>query len=261
VTAFPGHAAPPVGTLLDLTGRVVVVTGVSGGIGQGIARRLGEAGASVVLHVRRDRAAAEVLAAELGDRAVVVAGDLLQDGIAGDLAALAEEHFGGLDGWVNNAGVQPVRALTEMTDDEFDGVLAANAATTFRGTRAAAQRMAQGGAIVNVASIEALQPAVGHSHYVASKAAVVAHTRAAAVELAPSGIRVNAVAPGLIDRPGLDDAWPDGVARWLAACPLGRLGRPDDVADACLFLLSAASRWVTGAVLVVDGGVLARSTW
>ena len=253
--------APPVGTLLDLTGRVVVVTGVSGGIGQGIARRAGEAGASLVLHVRRDRSAAEVLAAELGERALVVTGDLLEDGVAGSLAAAAVERFGRLDGWVNNAGVQPVAALTEMTGEDFDEVIDGNASVTFRGTQAAAQRMTDGGAIVNVASIEALQPAVGHSHYVAAKAAVVAHTRAAAVELASAGVRVNAVAPGLIDRPGLDDAWPEGVARWLAACPLGRLGRADDVGDACLFLLSSASRWVTGAVLVVDGGVLARNTW
>ena len=101
--------------------------------------------------------------------------------------------------------------------------------------------MVDGGAIVNVASIEALQPAAGHSHYGAAKAAVVAHTRAAALELGPSGVRVNAVAPGLIDRPGLADAWPEGVARWEAACPLGRLGQPEDVADACLFLASPAA--------------------
>ena len=143
-----------------------------------------------------------MLASELAERAIVVAGDLLEDGVADGLAAAAVERFGRLDGWVNNAGVQPVAALAAMTADEFDGVLAGNAGTTFRGTQAAAQRMTEGGAIVNVASIEALQPAVGHSHYVASKAAVVAHTRAAALELGPAGIRVNAVAPGLIDRPG-----------------------------------------------------------
>ena len=99
-----------------------------------------------------------------------------------------------------------------------------------------------------------MQPAAGHSHYGAAKAAVVAHTRAAALELGPLGIRVNAVAPGLIARPGIAEQWPDGVARWEAACPLGRLGEPDDVADACLFLASDAARWITGAVLVVDGG-------
>ena len=119
--------------------------------------------------------------------------------------------------------------------------------------------MADGGAIVNVASIEALQPAAGHSHYGAAKAAVVAHTRAAALELGPLGIRVNAVAPGLDRPPGDRREWPEGVARWEAACPLGRLGEPADVADACLFLASDAARWITGAVLVVDGGVLARS--
>ena len=109
--------------------------------------------------------------------------------------------------------------------------------------------MGAGSAIVNVASIEALAAPPGHSHYGAAKAAIVGHTRAAAVELGAQGIRVNAVAPGLIDRPGLARDWPEGVERWSRACPLGRLGRPDDVADACLFLASPAARWITGAVV------------
>ena len=117
------------------------------------------------------------------------------------------------------------------------------------------------GAIVNIASIEGLQPADGHSHYAASKAAVLMHTRAAALELGRHGIRVNAVAPGLIERVDLAADWPDGVRRWQSACPLGRLGQPDDVADAVLFLASDAARWITGATLVVDGGMLTRSTW
>jgi len=113
-----------------------------------------------------------------------------------------------------------------------------------------------GGAVVNVASIEAERPAPQHSHYNAAKAGVLMHTRAAAFELAPLGIRVNAVSPGLIWRAGLEQQWPDGVARWKEAAPLRRLGRAEDVADACLFLASPAARWITGVNLPVDGGVL-----
>ena len=222
-----GHdAPPPVGRLLDLSDRVAVVTGVSPGIGHGIAQRFLEAGASVVLHCRSRRDAAEVLAAEAGERALVVTGELTSESGAEALAAAAVDRFGRLDVWVNNAGVQPVAGLLAMSADEFADVVDGNLTTVFHGTRAAASRMADGGAIVNVASIEALQPAAGHSHYVAAKAAVVAHTRAAALELGPLGVRVNAVAPGLIARPGLADDWPEGVARWEAACPLGRLGEP-----------------------------------
>jgi 3-oxoacyl-[acyl-carrier protein] reductase len=254
-------SVPPVARLLDLGGRVAVVTGVSPGIGQGIARRFLEAGAAVVLHCRSRRDAADELAATAADRTLVVTADLTSPAGADEVAVAALERFGRLDAWVNNAGVQPVSALMAMTPDEFAAVVDGNLTTVFHGTRAAAARMGAGGAIVNVASIEALQPADGHSHYVAAKAAVVAHTRAAALELGPAGIRVNAIAPGLIDRPRLGDEWPDGVARWLGACPLGRLGEPEDVGDACLFLASPAARWITGAVLVVDGGVLARPTW
>ena len=153
--------------------------------------------------------------AELGERAIVVAGDLLEAGVA-DARDAAVERFGRLDAWVSNAGVQPVAGLLEMARGEFDAVVAGNLTTTFPATRAAASRMADGGAIVNVASIEALQPAAGHSHYGAAKAAVVAHTRAAALELGPSGIRVNAVAPGA-DRP----AGP-GRRRGRTASPGGR---------------------------------------
>jgi NAD(P)-dependent dehydrogenase (short-subunit alcohol dehydrogenase family) len=131
-------------------------------------------------------------------------------------------------------------------------------------TKVAAAQMIQrrnGGAIVNISSIEGLQPAFGHSHYTTSKAAVLMYTRSSALELGRYGIRVNAVAPGLIDKEGLAEAWPEGVARWQAACPLGRLGTPEDIGDAVLFLISDAARWVTGATLVVDGGVLTNNTW
>jgi NAD(P)-dependent dehydrogenase (short-subunit alcohol dehydrogenase family) len=154
--------------------------------------------------------------------------------------------------------------VLEMDEAEWDLVVDANLKSVHLVTQALARRLAEagrGGAIVNVASIEAGNVASGHSHYVAAKAAVVMYTRAAARELGPLGIRVNTVSPGLIWREGLDEAWPDGVRRYRNAAPLGRLGRFDDVADACLFLASPAARWITGADLVVDGGVLTNTAY
>ena len=253
--------APEIAALLDLRERAVLVTGSSSGIGAGIARRLQAAGARVAVHYAAGRAAAEALAVELGERACVVHGDVERD--AERLCSDVIAAFGRLDAVVNNAGIQPVAPLLDLNADDVREMLRVNVAGVAAVTRAAAQHMidARGGAIVNVASIEGLQPAAGHSHYAASKAAVLMHTRAAALELGPHRIRVNAVAPGLIDRAGLAEAWPDGVQRWQAACPLERLGTTDDVADAVLFLLSDAARWITGATLVVDGGMLARPTW
>jgi 3-oxoacyl-[acyl-carrier protein] reductase len=250
---------PRVDRLLDLSGLAAVVTGASGTIGAGIARRLHEAGAAVVAHAGRNRAAVEALCDELGERAVAVAGDVEREARA--ICAAALEAFGRLDVLVNNAGVQPVGPLAAIGNDELNELLRVNVAGVAALTREAAAAMAGPGAVVNIASIEGLQPAFDHSHYAASKAAVIMHTRAAALELGPAGIRVNSVSPGLIDAEGLAERWPQGVARWHAAAPLGRLGEPADVADAVLFLASPAARWVTGANLVVDGGVLAHNTW
>jgi 3-oxoacyl-[acyl-carrier protein] reductase len=246
---------PPVASLLDLDGLVAIVTGASGNIGAGIARRLHEAGASVVVHGRKVPA----VAAELGQRAASVTGDVERDAAA--ICAAAVEAFGRLDVVVNNAGIQPVAPLMELGNAEVAEMLRINVAGVAAMTREAAARMPSGGAIVNIGSIEGLQPAIVHSHYAASKAAVIMHTRAAALELGPQGIRVNCVSPGLIDAPGFEEAWPEGLARWRAAAPLHRLGTPLDVADAVLFLASPAARWVSGANLVVDGGVLAHNTW
>jgi 3-oxoacyl-[acyl-carrier protein] reductase len=172
--------------------------------------------------------------------------------------------FGRIDALVNNAAIQPVGALLALSECDVAEMLRVDVAGCIAMTREAAECMIAGnagGTIVNIASIEGLHPAVGHSHYAAAKAALLMHTRAAALELGAHAIRVNAVAPGLIDAPGLAGAWPDGVGRWTAACPLARLGTPEDVADAVLFLLAPASRWISGATLIVDGGMLARPTW
>jgi NAD(P)-dependent dehydrogenase (short-subunit alcohol dehydrogenase family) len=254
---------PPVARLLDLSGLVAIITGASGNIGAGIARRLHEAGAAVVAHAGRDRAAVEGLARELGARAVAASGDIERD--AGAICAVAVESFGGLDILVNNAGIQPRAPLASIGAAQLNELLRVNVGGVAAMTREAAALMTAAGvatgAIVNVSSIEGLQPARDHSHYAASKAAVIMHTRAAALELGPAGIRVNSVSPGLIDAEGLAEGWPEGVARWRAAAPLERLGDPSDVADAVLFLVSRAARWVSGANLVVDGGVLTHNTW
>ena len=252
---------PSVSDLLDLSNQSILVTGASGNIGAGIARRLHEAGANVVLHCTSNRSSVETLAEKLGSRVAVLQGDVERD--AERLCAEASSAFAGLTGLVNNAGIQPVRMLLEQTDEDRAEMLRVNTLGVMALTAAAAKQMISsgGGAIVNIASIEGLQPAIGHSHYTTSKAAVLMYTRSAALELGRHGIRVNAVAPGLIDAPGLETAWPEGVQRWQAACPLERLGQPDDVADAVLFLLSRASRWITGATLAVDGGVLTNNVW
>jgi NAD(P)-dependent dehydrogenase (short-subunit alcohol dehydrogenase family) len=254
---------PPVAALLDFRGRVAVVTGAGSGIGAGIAKRFAEAGAAVVVHYHTAAAEAEALAGAItsgGGRALAIGGDLTQGTDAEWLLAKTVAAFGRIDVLINNAGIYPVRDLLEMSGPEWDSVMDANARSAFLCTQAAARRMiAQGvgGAVVNVASIEGANPATGHSHYGAAKAAVIAHTRAAAQELAAHRIRVNAVSPGLVWRDGIERAWPDGVRRWHGRAPLARMGMPEDVADACLFLASPAARWITGAALVVDGGVTA----
>jgi len=255
---------PPVGSLLDFAGKVALVTGAGSGAGHGIASRFAEAGAAVVIHYRRSARGAEALAAQIaagGGRALAVDADLTREQDAGRLVARAVEAFGRLDVLVNNAGSYPQAGILEMKASEWDEVIDANLRSTFLCTQAAGRQMARqetGGAIVNITSIEAENPAPGHSHYNAAKAGVLMHTKAAALELARHGIRVNAVAPGLLWREGIEEAWPDGVARWKAAAPLGRLGTAADVADACLFLASPAARWITGASLTVDGGMMSQ---
>jgi NAD(P)-dependent dehydrogenase (short-subunit alcohol dehydrogenase family) len=253
---------PVVKDLLNLQNKVMLVTGSSSGIGVGIARRLHEAGATVVLHCGNNRADAEVVAKELGEPVHIVQGDVQRD--AERLCAEVVAKFGQLNALVNNAGIQPVKMLLEQTPTDIQEMLRVNVEGVMTLTKVAATQMikqGQGGAIVNISSIEGLQPALAHSHYTTSKAAVLMHTRSSALELGKYGIRVNAVAPGLIDKEGLGTAWPEGVARWQAACPLRRLGTPEDIGDAVLFLISDMARWVTGVTLVVDGGVLTNNTW
>ncbi|AHH99785.1 SDR family NAD(P)-dependent oxidoreductase [Kutzneria albida] len=247
--------------MAELDGAVAVVTGATGTVGAGIARVLAARGARVVVHHRDSAEAAEALAAEVGG--VAAMGDLREPGQVEGVLHAAVEAFGRLDVLVNNAGVQPVTALPELTLPQWREVFAGNADTTFLASSAAARLMGPlgGGSIISIASIEGTSPAVGHAHYAASKAAVLAHTKAAAVEYGPMRIRVNAVSPGLIARPGIEQQWPEGVDRWRRSAPLTRLGSPRDVGEACAFLASPRASWITGQNLVVDGGVSARAAW
>ncbi len=150
-----------------------------------------------------------------------------------------------------------------MTSAEWADVFRVNVDATFACLQAAARSMRQRsqGAIVNTCSLSALCPAVRQSHYDSSKAAVLALTRSAAVELAPRGVRVNPVPSGLIERYGIEQDWPDGVARWLERAPLARVGSPTDVAGAYPFLVLSLASWITGQNLIVDGGITASPAY
>lgn len=260
------EAAEP--QLPSLDGRVALVTGASGLLGGGIARCFARAGAAVVLganqRVERAREVAEEIG-KAGGAALVVSADLGEERECRRLVEEAYAWRGRLDSLVNNAGIQPVQGLEGMTAGDWRGMYDANVTSAFCCTQAAAEVMAgqegRGGSVTHVASIEGHQPAVGHAHYSASKAALIMFARAAAVEYGSRGVRVNSVSPGLIGHPSLADEWPEGVERWGRAAPLVRLGRPEDVGAACVFLASDAAGWITGTDLVVDGGVSARSTW
>jgi NAD(P)-dependent dehydrogenase (short-subunit alcohol dehydrogenase family) len=244
--------------MIDLTDRVVLVTGAGGGIGAAIVDRFLAAGASVVAG---HRTRVPVPAGPPG-RWMAAAADLTAADGPETLVVAALDAFGRLDAVVNSAAAQDLVALADLTADQLRAVLDTNLVAVHRLTRLAAPALAeQGGSVIHIASIEGTTPAPGHGHYAITKAAVIMHARAAAQEYGPMGVRVNTVSPGLIDRPGLIDDWPGGVERWQRAAPLGRLGTPTDVADACLFLCSPLASWITGIDLIVDGGVSTHPHW
>jgi NAD(P)-dependent dehydrogenase (short-subunit alcohol dehydrogenase family) len=248
--------------LLDFSGKVVLVTGSSAGIGAGIAKRFGQAGAGVVIHYNNQADKAQEVAhslSELGCETLVVKANVADISEVQAMVERIVHKFGRLDVLVNNAGIYPAANLVDMTEAEWDETMNINLKGVFLCTQAAVRHMIErgkGGNIINISSIEAVNPAPGHSHYTASKAGVMMFTMTAALELAPHNIRVNAVAPGLINAPQLPVDWPEGLDRWLNRVPLGRVGEPEDVADACLFFASDAARWISGTHLVVDGAVL-----
>jgi 3-oxoacyl-[acyl-carrier protein] reductase len=239
----PGFAA--------LEGKTALVTGASKGIGRAIAEELARAGASVVVGYRSGRDEAEALAREIGGRAIGA------DVSSPEEAARLVEEAGDLDILVNNAGLTRDGLLARMPDDDWRTVIETNLSSVFYTCRAVCRPMMRkrAGAIVNVSSIVGVHGNPGQTNYAASKAGIIGFTKSLARELGSRGVRANVVAPGYV-RSQLTDVLPEAAtAAMLAGTPLGRLGEPKDVAGAVRFLCSDEASFITGDVILVDGGL------
>jgi NAD(P)-dependent dehydrogenase (short-subunit alcohol dehydrogenase family) len=264
--AIPDPSERPLAELLSLRGRNAVVTGGGRGLGRAISGRLAEAGASVLIG-DIDGKSAEATAGDIARRSggVVVARplDVTDPASIARTADTAVDRLGGIDIWVNNAGVYPSKPVLEISDADWEEVIRINLGGTFVGAREAARRMVQaghGGVIVNLSSIAGIRGrGPGIPHYVASKHAIIGLTKQFALEFADAGIRVLAVAPTTIITPGVEErtGHPDDLEQRLAG-PLGRAGRPDDVARVVVFCASDLSMFMTGSTVLVDGGEMAR---
>lgn len=259
--------------LLNLTGKVAIVTGGAKGIGFAISSRLAQAGAKVVI-ANLDGPVLQEAADKIkkdGGEVMAVPTDVSKEADVDNMVSKTIEKFGGIDILVNNAGIFPNILVMNMKLDDFKKVIAVNLEGVFSCTKKVAEKMiaqGRGGKIINITSIDALHPScAGLAHYDASKHGVWGFTKNVALELAPHKIWVNAIAPGGIATEGVADMqknmeMPKGVdmtkmlETFLAKIPMKRMGEPDDIGKVALFLASDMSSYMTGSQIVVDGGVL-----
>ncbi len=246
---------------MRLESQVAVVTGAGQGIGRGIARRFAEEGATVViaeLSSELGQETAELIRGAHG-KALYIPTDVTQRAQVEAMVHQAADAFGRIDILVNNAGLTGRSGFLEMTDEDWNRMMAVNLTGPFLCTQAVARqivRNGQGGKIINIASIESQAACPDQAHYAASKGGLLMMTRALACDLAPHGIRVNAIGPGTVDSGygAFDDA--DVRARYESRIPLGRVATPRDVANAAVFLASEEAEYINGIVLYVDGGTI-----
>lgn len=247
-----------------LAGKVAIVTGAGTGIGVGIVEALAAAGAAVVISYHQSATGAEELAARLvgtGARALVQQCDVREEDQVEGLVATAVRQFGRVDILVNNSGITEPRPLLEMSVAEWDKTLNINLRGLFLCTqRAARQMIAQGdgGRVINLSSVHGYAGAPQHVHYAASKGGINLLTKAAAIELAPHNIQVNAIAPGAIEVPRYFVAGDYDPAAWSDRIPAGRVGMPSDIGPLAVFLASPLASYITGQIIWVDGGLTSR---
>jgi len=250
---------------MRLQGKVAIVTGAGSGNGRGIALRLAEEGARVVVADVNEPGAREtaVLIEAAGGQALVVRADVSRREQVEAMVEAALSRFGQLDILVNNAGVETLIPFLELPEAEWDRVLAVNLKGPFLCSQAVSREMVKagrGGKIVNIASINSAIALANQAHYVSSKGGLLMLTRAMAVDLAPYNINVNAVGPGVIETAMTVNSLsnPARVEMFMSRIPLKRIGQPRDIANAVLFLASDEADYVTGTILYVDGGWLAQ---
>ena len=242
---------------IDLSGRVALVTGSTRGIGRRIAETLAECGARVAV-VGRDAAKASEVAAQISPDARGFACDVADVASVTALVAAVEEAFGSVDILVNNAGLTRDNIMLRLKDEDWDTVINANLRGAFAATRAVTRGMMKRrwGRIINISSVVGLVGNKGQSNYAASKAGLIGLTKAVAKEFASRNILANAIAPGFIQTDMTDAMTPEARAALVGTIPLERLGDPKDVASMVAFLASEHASYITGQVLVVDGGMV-----
>ena len=246
--------------MLDFTNKVVIVTGGGHGMGVGIVKRFAEAGADVVItyNIHKEEANQVVTMLELHGRKVLALHlNQSEPEQCRSLVDQVMDKMGRIDVLINNAGLHGGTGTMELNQDTWDKVMDVNLRGVFFCSQNAARYMIKqkGGSIISISSINARIPLLGSMHYGASKAGLEMFTRCLAVDLGEYGIRVNAIAPGLINKPNIEKFIPGWKERFIKRAPLKRPGEPEDIGNICLFLASPMSSWITGQTIVADGGV------